>query len=306
MQTLLRQETAPGDASFTTTIPASEELEFESSGVILKARFVPTPLANPQSVVIVCHGAGEFKENYLELAAYLADRGIASLLLDMHGHGASGGRQYHVNMREWVADISAALDYLETRGDVDSERIGALGLSSGGTAILEAAVHDSRLKALIPLDATVMNTLPWCVSATMRMLCAVGWLKRALTGKDLRISITKLLDEVPMASDPAINARLKVDPGKLKAFMNFPMPGAAHAFFVNTIRRVPEIKAPTLVVWGADDQLDPVSTAHALFQKLSCEKGLEIIEGNGHVGHLDRNRARVFEVAAEWLLKHLA
>jgi len=283
-----------------------EPVQFESLGETICALFVSSIRPVGQPVLVVSHGAGEFKENYLELASYLADRGIASLLLDMHGHGASGGRPFHVSMREWVSDISAALDYLETRVDVDPERIGALGLSSGGSAILEAAVCDSRLKALIPLDATVMNTLPAGVSLTMRLLSLIGWVKRMLTRKDLRISIIKLLDEVPMASDPAINARLKVDPGKLKAFMNFPMPGAADAFFVDTIRRVPAIKAPTLVIWGADDQLDPVSTAHILFQALSCEKGLEIIEGNGHVGHLDRNRVRVFEVATDWLLKYLA
>ena len=191
-------------------------------------------------------------------------------------------------------------------GRQERNLIGAFGLSSGGTAILEAAVIDPRLSALVALDATVMNTLPLSVTITMAAASAFGYLKRLITGKDLRISIVKLLDEVSLASDPAINAKLRVDPGKLKAFKNFPLPGAAQAFFVNTIRRVPKITTPTLVIWGEDDQLDPVTTAHALHDALTCEKQLEIIAGNGHVGHLDRNRARVFDLTAEWLLKHLA
>lgn len=290
----------------SSAVDTGELVHFSSLGETLCGRFVPGCGTGRRPVLVVSHGAGEFKENYHELAAHLAAQGISSLLVDMHGHGASGGRPYHVSIREWVADLDAALDYLATRPDVDVARIGAFGLSSGGTAILEAAATDRRWKALVTLDATVMNTLPWSVTLSMGLMCALGWLKRLVTGADLRISIVKLLDEVPLASDPDINARLRVDPGKLKAFQNFPLPGAAQAFFVNTIRRVHAVRAATLVLWGADDQLDPPSTAHRLHDALTCEKRLEIIEGNGHVGHLDRNRARVFEATTEWLLKHLA
>jgi uncharacterized protein len=283
-----------------------ESVSFQSLAAEIQGLFVHAFGEGKRPVLIVCHGAGEFKENYFEMASSLARRGISCLLLDMHGHGASGGALYHVSMREWVADLIAALDYLGGRADVDPRRIGAFGLSSGGTAILEAAVIDPRLRALVTLDATVMNTLPLSATIAIAFFSMLGYLKRLLTGDDLRISIVKLLDEVSLASDPAINAKLRVDPGKLNAFKNFPLPGAAQAFFVNTIRRVPKITTPTLVIWGEDDQLDPVTTAHALHAALACEKQLEIIAGNGHVGHLDRNRARVFDLTAEWLLKHLA
>jgi len=279
---------------------------FKSLGVNIHAYFTPAQTQGTNPALIISHGAGEFKENYLEMAQHLSKRGISCLILDMHGHGASGGQAYHVSIREWVADLRAALDYLMTRKDVDPQRIGAFGLSSGGTAILETALVDQRLRALVALDATVMNTLPWSLTLTMGTISAFGYLKRWLTGKDIRISIVKLLHEVALASDPEINARLRVDPGKIRAFTNFPLPGAAAAFFVNTIRRVAKITAPTLIIWGEDDNLDPVSTAHTLHNALTCEKALEIVPGNGHVGHLDRNRVRVFDLTADWLLKYLA
>lgn len=283
-----------------------EAVLFKSLGASIHARFVPAQTGEKQPVLIVSHGAGEFKENYQELADYLSHRGIASLLVDMHGHGESGGQAYHVSMHEWVADLRAAMDYLETRQDVDPKRIGAFGLSSGGTAILEAALVDPRLKALVALDATVMNTLPLSLTLMMGSLSAIGYLKRWITGKDLRISIVQMLSEVSLAADPEINARLSVDPGKIRAFANFPLPGAAQSFFVSTIKRVPKILAATLVIWGEEDNLDPVSTAHALHEALTCEKSLAIVPGNGHVGHLDRNRVKVFDLTAEWLSKHLA
>lgn len=287
----------------------AEAVTLLSGGVRLAALFVPaagSPQGRPAPALIVSHGAGEYKENYLELARHLADKGVSSLLLDMHGHGASGGNAYHVEMADWVPDIQAAVDYLLTRPDVRPEGIGAFGLSSGGTAILEAAAMDSRLKALVVLDGTVMNTLPWSVTLTMRFLCAIGYIKRWLTGGDLRISIVKLLEEVQLAADPEINDRLKQNPGKIKAFANFPLPGASEAFFVDTIARVPRVQCPTLVIWGEEDNLDPVSTAHAIHNALGCSKGLEIVPGNGHAGHLDRHRHKVFDLTAEWILKHLS
>lgn len=297
---------------FKLPVPASSEhvqgesVVFKSLGVDIHALFVPAQTGARQSVLIVTHGAGEFKENYQELADYLSHRGIASLLVDMHGHGQSGGQAYHVSIREWVEDLRAAMDYLETRSDVDSTRIAAFGLSSGGTAILEAALVDKRLKALVTLDATVMNTLPLSLTLMMGSLSALGYMKRWLTGKDLRISIVQMLSEVALAADPEINARLSIDPGKIRAFANFPLPGAAQAFFVSTIKRVSKILAATLVIWGEEDKLDPVTTAHTLHEALTCEKHLEIVPGNGHVGHLDRNREKVFDLTAQWLLKHLA
>lgn len=283
-----------------------EAVSFLSLGDRIHGLFVHAAGDSVRPVLVISHGAGEFKENYFEMASCLAYRGISSLLLDMHGHGASEGRPYHVSMKEWASDLAAALDFLEKRSDVDAGRIGAFGLSSGGTAILEAAVVDPRFRALVALDATVMNTLPWSLTLTMGSLSLLGRLKRCFTGSDLRISIVQLLEEVALASDPAVNAKLRIDPGKVRAFKNFPLPGAAQAFFVNTIRRVSAIKAPTLVIWGEDDQLDPVTTAHALHNTLTCKKHLEIVPGNGHVGHLDRNRRRVFDLTADWILKHLS
>lgn len=285
-----------------------QPVTFQSLGESLQAYFVPalSTTAGHAPVLVVSHGTGECKNSYLEMASYLADRGIASLLLDMHGHGDSGGIPYHVRMKEWVADLNAALDYLETRDDVDMQRIGAFGISSGGTAILEATLVDPRLRALVTLDATVMNTLSKSLTITMGLLSFIGRIKLALTGSDLRFSIVKMLSDVELVSDPEINARLQRDPGKIRAFQNFPLPGATESFFVDTIRRVHQVKIPTLVIWGEDDQLDPVSTAHTLYNALTCPKRLEIVPGNGHAGHLDRNRVQVFALTADWLLQHLA
>jgi uncharacterized protein len=271
----------------------------ELSGVL----FVPES-RDPSPALIICHGAGEFKENYFELCELLAKRGVATLAIDMHGHGESSGERYYVEMRQWVADIRAAIDFLLKHPGIDGRRIGAFGLSSGGTAILEAAMIEPRLKALIALDATVRNSLPFALTFFLKVLVLLGVVKKWVTKHDLRIPLAKL-GGFHLASDPEVDRKLQSDPRSLAAFMAFPFPGGTEAFFVDTLNRVSHITVPTLILWGEDDKLDPPETARLLFDALSCDKKLHIIPGNGHVGHLDRNKDRVFALTADWALEKL-
>jgi pimeloyl-ACP methyl ester carboxylesterase len=120
----------------------------------------------------------------------------------------------------------------------------------------------------------------------------------------MRVPLAKL-SKATLASDPEIQKKLMSDPRALKAFLNFPFPSGAEAFFVDTLDRVGGIHAPTLILWGEDDKLDPPETGRLLLKALTCEKELHIIPGNGHMGHLDRNRDKVFALTAEWALKKL-
>jgi alpha-beta hydrolase superfamily lysophospholipase len=283
-----------------------ESVCLKSQGDELAGVLLYPDASRPAPVLIICHGAGEFKENYFELCDLLAARGVATLAIDMHGHGQSAGERYYVNMGQWVADIQAAIDFLLKHPKVDGNRIGAFGLSSGGTAILEAAVVDPRLKALIALDATVRDSLPLAMSLFMKLLVGLGKLKKLFTHTDLRLPLAKLAGGFHLASDPETDKKLQSDPRALAAFNSFPFPGAAQAFFVNTLKRVSKIAIPTLVLWGEDDKLDPPETGRLLFQALTCKKQLHIIPGNGHVGHLDRHRDVVFSLTADWMLENLA
>ncbi|HYG24843.1 MAG TPA: alpha/beta fold hydrolase [Verrucomicrobiae bacterium] len=275
-------------------------LQEEVAGVL----FLP-PEPAPAPVLVVCHGAGEFKENHFEMCELLAGRGVACLAIDMHGHGESGGKRFHVSMTEWVADIRAAIDFLARHPRVDPNRIAAFGLSSGGTAVLEAAVVDRRLRVLVTLDPTVYDSLPLFTGMFLRSLDFLGRVKKRFTNDDLRVSLLRFGGKSRMVSDPEIERRLRADARAREAFEAFPFPGGSEAFFVDTIERVDSITAPTLILWGAEDKLDPPSTGQRLFEALRSRKSLNIIPGNGHAGHLDRNRSRIFALTFEWLSDNL-
>ncbi len=283
-----------------------QSVSFDSLGQRISAVLFRPSTSEPAPALIVCHGAGEYKENYFEMCERLCEKGVAALAMDMHGHGESGGERYYVDMREWVADVVAAVEFLSRNPQIEGGRIGAFGLSSGGTAILEAAMVEPRLKALVTLDATVRTSMPLVAVLFLKLLVLLGTIKRKLTSQDLRLSLLKFLESVRMAADPEVDRRLRSSPASTAAFRSFPFPGGAQSFFVDTLKRVSGISIPTMVLWGEEDQLDSPETARLLYNALLCKKRLHIIPGNGHVGHLDRNRDQVFALTADWALENLA
>jgi len=81
---------------------------------------------------------------FLVLADYLTRRGIAVLRADDRGFGKSTGVFSTATTLDFVSDAEAALAFLKTRSEVDSQKIGLIGHSEGGmiAPIVAAMNHD--------------------------------------------------------------------------------------------------------------------------------------------------------------------
>ena len=125
----------PQDVSFTT-----------SDGLRLEGWFVPSK--NGATVIAFPGRSGPQKH-----ARMLVSRGYGVLLFDRRGEGASEGDP---NTFGWVGDrdLHAAAAYLQSRPDVDPERIGAIGLSVGGEMLIHAAAHSDAFKAIVSEGAS--------------------------------------------------------------------------------------------------------------------------------------------------------
>jgi alpha-beta hydrolase superfamily lysophospholipase len=280
-------------------------VSFLSNGDTIAAVLTLPDMHEPAPALVMCHGALDFKENFAELCGFLADSGIATLAMDMHGHGASGGNRYHVNMGDWVSDIRSAIDHLASLPAIRKDSIGAFGFSSGGTAVLEAAVLDRRIRCIITEDATVNNTLGLMDTAIVSLLNTAGWIKRRITGEDLRLSMEQEFSKVPLTADPGVNRAWQNNARVKEMWSRVPFPGMRASFRADTLRRVHLITAPTLVIHGQEDRIDNPASAHRLHQALRCAKRICIIPGNGHMGHRDGNRQQVFSLTAQWAKGHL-
>ena len=124
-----------------------------SDGVLLKGWYIPS---RNGAAIIAVHGYAGNRSHVAFHAKALADQGYGVLLIDMRMHGESGGGLY--SPWDTGRDVSAAVDYLKTRSDVQPDRIGAVGLSAGANAILYSAAASPDVRALI-LDGTGRSTV---------------------------------------------------------------------------------------------------------------------------------------------------
>ena len=280
-------------------------VQLVSSGDRLVCTLLRPAGEHPRPAIVMCHGAHGRREQFLAFARVLVESGIVVLLPDMHGHGESGGSRYHVCMKEWVPDVRAGLDWLSVQAFVDPDRLGAFGFSSGGTAVLEAAVIDHRLKALATLDATVRSVVSPAERYFLLFCSWLGSLKQRWFGSNLHLPLYPLARRAQTAVDPSVHAAVFDDPEMREAYWRYPLPGALDSLIVDTLSRVDRITAPVCIIHGADDKIDPPASADALFQCLRSEKALHLIPGSGHMGHLDPQRELISRLVRDWFVARL-
>ncbi len=126
-----------------------ENVSFETSDDLkLKGWFIPNE--NSDAVIIVGHGYPFDKANILQATHFLANE-YNLLLFDFRYFGESEGRYTTGGVKE-SKDILAATEFL--KNEKKFTKIGAIGFSLGGAAILMSESND--LKAVI-IDSTYAN-----------------------------------------------------------------------------------------------------------------------------------------------------
>ena len=113
--------------------------------------YVPKNRGNRKLAAIAISGPfGAVKEQSSGLyAQMLAERGFVTLAFDPSYTGESGGQPRNTASPDInTEDFSAAVDYLGLLPEVDRERIGILGVCGWGGFALNAAVADTRVKAV--------------------------------------------------------------------------------------------------------------------------------------------------------------
>jgi len=121
-------------------------------GITLAAdMYVPKNATGKLAVIAVSGPFGAVKEQSSGLYAQnMAERGFITLAFDPSYTGESGGEPRNVASPDInTEDFSAAVDFLSTRDDVDSERIGIIGICGWGGLAINAAAMDTRIKATV-------------------------------------------------------------------------------------------------------------------------------------------------------------
>lgn len=102
--------------------------------------------------IVLVHGWSRNVDRAMSYIKRLHPAGYNLLAFDSRCHGKSDNDKFS-SMVKFTEDIRAAIDYAEKFPNVDTSRIGVLGLSIGGAASVYAASLDSRIKSVVTLGA---------------------------------------------------------------------------------------------------------------------------------------------------------
>lgn len=127
--------------------PAVEKVEIAGPDGLRMVGLLSLPEQRPAPVVIVLPGLDSTKETRHGSRATWTARGIAALSLDGPGQGEAG--LWSTTRPDYEVAISAAIDWIEGRPDLDGSRVGLFGSSLGGYYAARAAALEPRVTAAV-------------------------------------------------------------------------------------------------------------------------------------------------------------
>ena len=258
--------------------------------------------------VVVLHGTGGTKESQRGWCENLAKNGIIGIAIDARYHGeraegAKGATRYneailaawrakpeemeHPFYFDTVWDLWRLADYLETRADVDSKRLGMIGFSMGGIQTWLAASVDERWKVAVP--AIGVQSFKWSLDNQR-------WQGRA---KTIALAHEKAARDL---GEPEVNQRV------CRALWSKVIPGILDQFDCPSMLRL-FAGRPLLIANGDQDPNCPVEgariaveAAEEAYKAAGCPEKLKVMiaEGVPHRVTPEQNAA-----ALEWFLKWL-
>jgi 2,6-dihydroxypseudooxynicotine hydrolase len=131
--------------------PPIERVEIPFDGIRMAGYFRLPPGVEKPPCVILLGGLDTTKEDYLTVNDLCVERGLATLAFDGPGQGET---QFAMLWRkDFERAVIAAIDYLQSRPEIDRDRIGIIGRSMGGFYAPKTAALDARIKALVAWGA---------------------------------------------------------------------------------------------------------------------------------------------------------
>jgi alpha-beta hydrolase superfamily lysophospholipase len=248
----------------------------------------------PTAVVGILHGYGEYGARYAHVMDAWTERGIASIAIDLRGHGRAGGRRgYCAGFGEFLDD-TRELERLTADKDVPAFLFGH---SFGGlVAASSVLVRPAPWRALVlsaPLFGIAVD-----VSPIKRL---AGRLASRLVPT---LSLPNGIRSADVTHDVALAEAYDADP------LVFHIATArwfteTHAAQERAFAAAPSLRMPLYVVMGTQDRISKLEKARAFFDGAGADdKTWDAREGLFHEVLNEPEWRPIADRIADWVLSH--
>jgi pimeloyl-ACP methyl ester carboxylesterase len=237
--------------------------------------------------IVWVHGLGGSWQNWLEQLPEFSEHN-RSVAIDLPGFGASPMPDGEISIAGYGRALAGLLDRL------DIPKAVVVGNSMGGFIAAELAISaPERVEKLVLVSAAGLSTdriwLRPAKTAARMTAFASAWVGAHSDELTRRPRARRVLASGVFRRPDRLAAPLMAEQFRGTGKPGFL--GALEALATYPIReRLPEISAPTLVVWGTHDYLVPVRDADE-FERLIPNAEKVIFAQTGHVPQLERPEA---------------
>ena len=248
------------------------DVSFHNGPVTLAGTLCIPHSPGRHAAVVLLQGSGG--ETRWGTNRFIADRfarsGIAALVYDKRGSGASTGDWRMSSYDDLASDAMAGIDFLASRPDIDAKRIGLHGHSEGGIIAPIASVRAPSKVAFIVAEDTVAGFVrDQDVYRVSHQIRQAGFndaqIERALDLYKLMIEVlrgAKPYQELETASRSFRNEDwyqwLGIPPDNSYLWTWYPKVGN-----LDTLVFWKQVRAPVLLIYGERDHLEPVDESLA-------------------------------------------
>lgn len=249
--------------------------------------------------VVLISGTGSQDRDYTAaghkffwvLADYLSNHGVAVLRVDDRSSGQTTGIFTQSTTQDLAKDALSAVDWLNTRTDIDHNRIGFIGHSEGGIiAPMAAGMAPKKINFMVLIGAPAVGLhrinyfqtekayaqtyKPDSVLAAMMRLHQNIMRKipdeaHNLTG--INEVIKSALDTFYKKENPEMVKRIIPDKNAydrmFRSYHSFLSPWWQFVLAYNPVKDIAKLKCPVLAIYGNKDQQVPPEEDYALMKK---------------------------------------
>ena len=231
------------------------------------------------------------------------------LAFDYKGWGASEGPRARLAPFSRVADVLAALTFLQTRPGVDPAHIGLYGTSYGGATVIWAAALDERVR---------------CVVSVVGVGDGRRWMRSVRRPDEWHDLLARAQADREQAVESGESAMAERDEILLQDRASAELSAAARAGNPDAVSTVPAsfidetlsfhadwvvgrvAPRPLLLVTTEDDRLVPPEESQSLYDLAGEPKRLVVLKGYGHYDvYAEPAFGEVMAATLAWYRAHL-